>query len=580
MSPPDKANVITFVEGKTAKPPVRKPFLRKYGGTILLLVALAVAALGWSALTPSLMGDEWLYLSDYIHNGKLGCPDLSIGARPFGLCWMAMVYRLVGMSVFGYHAFGIIMNLLSALLLLATLDVLLPDWAAYNGAVAALYLVLPADMTRTWLTGNIVQGTAIFLLAAYFMARFWRDGRWWAWIAGIFAVAIALGIYEVTLGALIALSGLAFLFGRHRSWPQRLGLLTPALIAIGFGLWRWQWQRTVGYAFGHEISRATTSPQALIYRLWFGARYVMGEAWSTTVLELQPFVSGDGRIARVAGLGVVIGLVALAILIAYWLSRKTHRFGSAAARKDAGTGEILDLIIAGAVGLVIVVAGYFPIIVAISPGTGYTASRAHQLPSVGAALFICAVLFGASQWLGRSPQRTRFIALAGLTPLLIIGAIGHITVTHQLRQAWTEQKMIWHSLFAQAPNIADGTHVLILLEGYDDPGRGPRPIISGPWGLSGALQLLYGKDALSASFTTDPPSQAWDIVDNLELIERDGSVRKIPAAETLFFIFSRDEQGLVQVKEVEKNGKTLLLGPDRIIPTPTDRTEWRWLVAD
>lgn len=560
--------------------PTQKPFLKKYSGTILFLALLAVVTLGWTALTPSVMGDEWIYLVDHIRNGGPSCPELAIGARPLSTCWMAFVYRLVGTSAGGFHAFGIVMNLISALLLLATLDILLPDWASYNGAVVALYIVFPADMTRTWLGGNVVIGSALLLLVAWPMARFWRDGRWWAWLAGMVAVAINLGFTEVMVGALIALSGLAFLFGRHRTWLQRLGLLAPAIAAAGFSLWRWSWQQSVGYAYGHDVGHVTTSPLLLLYRLYFGARYLLGESWTTTILELQPFMPIDGRVARVLGFVILIGLVTLAILLARRISRNSHRFDPVAVRQDVGIGETLDLLKAGLTGLVLLAAGFVPIILAIGTGTGYTGSRAYQIPSIGASLVICAVLFIVSLRLERTPSRARFIALAGLVPLLVVGITGHIMVTRQLREAWAEQKLIWNSLFEQAPDIVDGTHVLVLLDGYDIPGRGPRPMISGPWGISSALQLLYGKDGLSASFVPASPSRTLSIGDGDLLVFENAEYTNFPAAETLVFVFNRADQELVQLKELENNGKVISLGTDRIIDAPAAESEWRRLVTD
>lgn len=571
-----------YIEEQTASP-AGDSFLRKYSGTLLVLVLLAIAMLGWAALTPSVFGDEWIYLVDHIRDGGPACPELAIGARPLSTCWMAFVYRLVGPNAGGFHAFGIVMNLISALLLLATLNTLLPKWASYNGAVVALYIVFPADMTRTWLGGNIVIGAALLLLVAYPMARFWRDGRWWAWFAGMIALAINLSFSEVMVGAIIALSGLAFLFGRHRTRLQRLGLLAPAITAMGFSLWRWNWQQTVGYAYGHDISRVALSAPVLISRLYMGTRYLLGEAWAMTILSLQPFLPADGRVARVLALGFLIGLVALAMLVAKRISRNSRRFDSSAARQDVGMGETLDLLKAGAVGLVILAAGYFPIFLAIGAGTGYTGSRAYQIPSIGASLVICAVLFGVSQWLARTPARARFIALAGLVPLLAVGVAGHVMVTQHLREAWAEQKLIWQSLFEQAPDIAEGTHVLVLLEGYDDPGRGPRPMISGPLGISAALQLLYGKDEdeLSASFVPAPVSRTLSIGDEGKLLVYENArYTDFSAAETLVFVFTRADQELVQLRELENDGEVLSLGPERIIDAPAAQSEWRWLVAD
>lgn len=559
--------------------PVEKPFLKKYLGAILLLASLTVAAYGWAALTPSIFGDEWGYLATYINAGAPAYPEGDVAVRPFGLSWLALTHRLVGANMSGYHLFGALINFISALLLLVTLDILLPGWPAYNGAVAALYLVFPADVTRLWLAGNTAYGSSAYLAAAVLMALFWRDGRWWAWLAGMLLSLIALGTYETGIGVMMALSGIAFLFGRHRTWPQRLGLLAPALAAVAFAAARWQWQLAQGSAFGHSTGNVATSPLILLYRQFVGARYILFRAWRDVVLGWLPLTAKDGFVALTAALAVLVGLVAAAILIAHRISRNSGRFDPADGREVPDAGRARSLAIAGAVGLLIMAAGYVPIITVINPGPEFEVSRSHHLPGIGAALFIGAVLFGLGWWLGDTPKRARFIALAGIAPLLLLGVAGQLVVARQTNQSWADQKLIWRSLIEQAPDIAPGTHILLLLDGYDHPGKGPRPIISGPFGATAALQLLYGRDELSGTFVVGGPSQALD-TDGDELIVNSYRTFRYPAAETLVFSFSRTDRELVQVEKVEKNGEVLSLGLGRILDTPAIETDWRWLVAD
>lgn len=568
-----------YVEDQQAAP-ANKTFLRKYPLTILLLAALTALAYGWAARTPSIFGDEWGLLSTYINLGAPAYPEGDVAVRPFGLSWISIVHRLVGANMVAYHAFAALISFVSAILLLLTLDIMLPDWAAYNGAVAALYLLFPADMTRMWLAGNVTYGAAVHLAAAVFFALFWRDGRWWAWAIGMILSAFALGAYESGMGVMLALSGLAFLFGRHRPRPERLGLLGPALVAIVYAVWRWQWQVAQVTAFGHSTSNLATSPISLGYRFLLGARYLLLTAWTDAGLTLLPFSSGNELITLAVGMLIVAALVGLALLAARQYSRRARRLDPATGRDDdAGMGRMSALVKAGAVGLVVLAAGYFPTILAVTPGAEYTASRAHSLPSIGAAMLIVAILFGVGWWLGRTPARARFIALAGLAPLLVLGLVAHLSVANETRQAWAEQKMIWHDLFQQAPDIAPGTHVLLLLEGYDDPGKGPRPIISGPWGVTSALNFFYGRDKLDGFFAVGGPSQVLSIEGD-ELLVNIYRTFRFPGEETLVFVFNRADQELVQLKELKNGDEVLSLGAERIIDASAAETEWRRLVAD
>ena len=462
------------------------------------------------------------------------------------------------------------MNFISALLLLIVLDILLPDWPAYNGAVAALFLVFPADMTRTLLAGNVVFGSAVYLAAACFLAAFWRGGRWWTWIAGMLVLALALGTYEVSVGITIALSGLAFLFSKHRAWPQRIALLAPALAAGLFSIWRWVWQQTTEGAFGYVSENVTFSPAVLLERLSAGVGYVLHIAWTDTIVNLIPPPSIDGRTGRALVVILLLGLVLSAIAAAYWVIRSTAGERPAAGNESAAAGP-RAIAAAGVVGLIMVVAGYFPIILAQFPGDWYAMSRTHHASSIGASLVICSVVFGIALLVGRDRRWTAVLTVAGVAPLVALGVAAHLMVHRQTRQAWADQTEIWRTLFELAPEIADGTHVLIVLNEYNSsaiPLKGPGPFIQGDWGMNNAIRTLYGKDTLYAHFGVGWPQRIL-IPDGDTLVLTDFGERRYPAAETLVFMFGKNDRQLVQWPVLEKDGQVLPLGVDRI--TSTDR---------
>lgn len=105
-------------------------------------------------------------------------------------------------------------------------------------------------------------------------------------------------------------------------------------------------------------------------------------------------------------------------------------------------------------------------------------------------------------------------------------------------------------------------------------------MISGPWGISSALQLFYDKEELSASFVPASPSRTLSIGDGDLLVFENAKYTSFPAEETLVFVFNRADQELVPLKELENDGKVLSLGVNRIIDAPAAESEWRRLVAD
>lgn len=562
-------------EGKI---PHRTPFLRKYLGTLLFLALLATITYAGEILTPSLLGDEWGIIGDHIQGSAPPCPKLSITARTLEGCWMPSVIRLFGLNMRGFHAAGALVTLLSAVLLLIALDILIPDWPAYNGAVAIMFLVIPADMARLWLAGHIIFTTALFLLSVCFMALFWRDGRWWAWLAGMAAISLSLNYYESAIGVIIALSVLAFVFGRHQPRLVRLGFLAPAALAGLYAVWRWRWQTMVGTAYGHVTEDVTFAPGILLERFSFGYDYTLRKSWADVILDLLRVVPGEERLNLIAGTALLAVVVLVPVLIVYWMTRNSQRFAGLAGRPEEEGANPWDLAKAAAVGFVMLGAGYFPIVLAVFPGTSYSASRTHNLPTIGATMVICAGLFGLGLWLGRTPSRAKAIALAGLIPLLILGIASHMMVQRQIRQAWADQQLFWHSVFIQAPDFIDGTTILLLIDGYEMPSKGPRPFISGYWGITYAFQLLYGNTELNAEFAYVAPDQALDIDGDDLLLDYYG-LWEYPAEATVVFVFDEATRQLTHLPQLERDGVVLPLGAGRIRETPTEATEYRRLVA-
>jgi hypothetical protein len=550
-----------------------RPFLSKYGYTILLLALLAVLAYGAAATIPSLMGDEWGVLNYYIRDGGPACPDWQT-ARPFGQCWSWLVHHTAGLNFHAHHAAAVLMNFITALLLLVVLDRLLPNWPLYNGAAAAVFLIFPSDMTRTFLAGNVAYGAGTYLVSACFLAAFWRHGRWWTWIAGMIFFVYALGTYEVGIGVALALSAAAFLFGKHRTWPQRLAFLAPAAAAIIFSVWRWTWQQSAEGTFGYDSSNVVFSPSVLIERLSFGARYSLQQAWTDTVLHLFPPLATNETLRIIPVTLIFIGLVLLPILIVYLLTRDPRE-----TRPESAARDLKAVGAATLTGLLMVVAGYFPIILAQDPREWYAVTRTHHVSSIGAALVLAGIIAGVATLLARDARRTKQLALAGLIPLLALGVASHLLVITQTQRAWADQTEIWRSLFDQAPDIVDGTHVLVLLNEYNDvlPQKGPAPFIQGDWGTNNAIRLLYGNSSLYLHFGVGWPGRVLSGRGG-NIVLSDFGLREFPAAETLVYVFGKNDRQLVRIPQIEADGQMLRIGADRIITEPTQATEYRWLV--
>ena len=553
-------------------------FWQKYRISVLVLAVVSLVAYGSSAFTPSLLGDEWGILNGHISVQGIACPDWPT-PRPFGHCLLWFVHGVVGLNIYAYHAVAIIASFLSATLLLILLEQLLPSWVTFNSAVATLFLVYPADMTRTWLAGNIVYAVALYLAAACFLAAFWRYGRWMTWIAGMAILLLAVGTYEVPLGVTIAMSVGTFVWAKHRSVSHKLALLTPALVAVLFSAWRWLWQLSVGTAYGYSVEYISFSPAILISRLIYGYRVNLQWGWTSAVLSLLPPIEVSAKLAQILAILTLAGVILLPALLVSFFTRTQSVAIQTTAHNPEAYNRIRGVVKIAAVGLAALGAGYLPGILGFFPGMEYPASRTHHLPSIGAAIFICAIFFGLASLLTSDPRRSKQVALAGLVPLMLLGTASQLSVQQQVHRAWVDQKQIWQSLFGLAPDIAEGTQVVLVLTGYEQETRGPGPFISGPWGMSGALTTLYGANVLHGYFAYGSPDEVLAVRQDKLIVSYFGE-KEFPVAEAIVFVFDGARKQLVHLKALETGGRLIPLGPDRILDTPTQSTDYRWLVQD
>ena len=547
-----------------------------YRVIVLLLAVLSFLTYGTSILTPSLLGDEWGILNSYVNDGGPRCPNWQT-LRPFHHCWLWGVHHLIGLNIYAYHGAAILISFVSATLLLVFLEQVMPERIAFNAAVAALFLVFPADLSRTWLAGHIPYAIGIFIGVACSLAAFWRRGHWWTWFLGMFLLFLALGTYEFSVGVIIVLSVGAFVWPRRQSWLQRFALLAPTLVAILFSIWRWFWQTSVGTAYGHNVDNVSFSPAVLIFRLIFGYRVNLQWVWTDAILDWLPFLGQNTRTGRVLAV-VVLGALVLGLMGIINVILKRRMASNQVDEIGVDLYGVKHLMGIAGLALISLGAGYFPILLAVFPGMDYVSSRTHHLPSIGAAIFICAMLFVVARLFTRDLRRRSVLAVVGLVPLLLLGIGVHISVQQHVNRAWEDQKRVWQSLFEVAPGIVDGTQIFIIMDDYQNEGRGPTPFISGPWGMSAALNVLYGTKDVSGDFFYGSPDEILQI-DGEELSIFTYNA-KSSMVETLVFVFDGASNELTQLSGIEADGEMQFLGEGRILDNQPQGNSRRWLVQD
>lgn len=545
-----------------------------------LLGFLAFVSYGRDALDPALQGDAWGELNSYL-TGTLECPTSAwSGIRWLTYCESTIRFRLFGLNLQAHVVATILMVWGSAVLVMIALRSCLPEFGLLSLSAAACFLVYPSCFTQTWLVGNIRSGILTFLAACCLLIGYWRDGSLWKWLAGLVLLCLSFLIYEVSLGLAITLSLSGFVLARGRELVRRVTLLVPAGVAVIYAYWRWAWQVEIGGAFGHNTARVALSPETLVSRLMSGYRINLQWAWNESVRQLIPALERSGRYVNVVAT-LVLGAAVLACMLLAFLITRNRGGGRPSEVSDdvySRRAEVRGMAVVTGGGLLALGAGYIPIVTAVQPTLGFVASRANILPAAGASVLVCGMLWLVGSLVANNRRHAAQIALAGLVPLVAVGAASQWRSHMGSERAWATQKDIWHQMFRLAPDFVEGTDVVLIISGYESVTGVPRPVISGPWGFGSALNALYGKNELAGVFAYGTPEEV------LSYRKPELSVMIGPAGlefrpdETVVFVYEWSPGELRLLPSITAEGRVIPLGPERIVQVPTTGTEYRWLV--
>lgn len=185
-----------------------------------------------------------------------GLFDGSTALRFKPLHWLSLrgVYALFGLNPVAWHAFGLLLHALAAVLFLDVLRTVLRRLCPETGAGvevaawlgAALWAVHPLRVEPVaWITGSTYPLTAVFLLASY---RLYLGGRFFP--AGLLALA-AYASYPVgvTYGLWLIATDAGLLRVAparpwrvaepevRRWWLKQVAFIAPAALAVGVTVW-------------------------------------------------------------------------------------------------------------------------------------------------------------------------------------------------------------------------------------------------------------------------------------------------------------------------------------------------------
>lgn len=474
-----------------------KPPTKSYPFLGLLLLAIPVNFLAHGLYyAPALFGDDWSIIESIKAPLEVSWINFA-DRRPFVRLPFFIHSTLFGLNINAHYLLLWLLHLAAAVLFYKIISHLPFKRSSELGVAAALlFLIYPSDYTHMWLSMTGIYYVIVFtLIFAYFLLKFAQGGGWGYFLASVCILGFSLEIYEMQLGLVCAWSLLLWGFYRKQSWPRRFSLLVPILVSGIFTIWR-----TLGYQMvgidDANLSVMDLSLSVLLSNLIYGYKISLGFGWTFPLLKLLPFLGGHKQafLLLCSSLMVLWSILAILCRPREWL-KKFSPFVLKSAFE-----LIRPFVGIAFCGLILIGAGYIPLLAVRGPSLVGHLSRSNLFASLGASLVVAAVLMAVAVLGGQNQPRSRILFAACTIPFVLLGIYTHASVQADNNRTWLEQKNIWSQLFQAAPDFADDTHVVLLLSGYADRTGNPtweRPPLKAPWEVSAALRLLYHNPTLS-----------------------------------------------------------------------------------
>ncbi len=522
-----------------------------------------VQALGWILLvaffayglfyTPALAADDWSQGIEALIYGNATWFDPT-NRRPLLYTPFLLQHTIFGFHFWAHYAFLWLINVGIAALLFKILCQIKEINRFYFPEISTLlFLIFPTVYTHMWLT--MLHGyLAMFftLTFAYFLLQYVGQKKKPGLPLALLALLLSFGLYDGQIGVVLAWVLLLLLIFRRSGGRERwIAAASAALLAISFGFWRFWGPQLLGLG-DRYLSWISISPEVLLSNLILG--YKINLVWGWTAALQQRIPLPDSITAVVFLGGVIVFSWTITSLIMRQISRRSTSYGRGPRILQSKKSVVRPYAISLAVGLGLIGAGYFPVIVAFQPNLGGLGSRYNLFASIGGAITVASLLLIASLYWTHSRRQTTALFVAAAVPLLFLGVAKQMTVQHETRTAWEEQKDIWSQLFVQAPDFKKDTMVLFVLSGFEDRfgfQNSSRTPLSSSWEASSALRLLYDRPDLTADVIF-PDAQGFiepQLLQEGVLTVDGGNIT--PYARVVAFEYAAERQELRQIFQVQ-----------------------------
>lgn len=412
----------------------------------------------------------------------------------------------LGSRLFGWHfewylLLPVLLQWANALLYWGILCMLLPERRWFALSASLLFLVFPAESTRTVLSmSNMGRAIFYYLGAVWVLLALARRPRWVWWALMPVAVLLSLLSYEQLL-PVIGLTPLA-LWG-YRSPPvsrEKVRVAAVWWLAVVVWLaWRATLIPTVGLHHCRPSCPSFTVGELVVRYLGWLRSGVLG-SWPWALAQVRAVVSLRDAGARSVPLLFSLG-VPLVVALFGWLLRPGVREREAGGRMAGDVRAYAGAMLAG---LLFAALSYIlstPLIYAPPTDNLAISSRFNGAPIVGLALALAGLLFLVARLVEEGFARVgrgrvighEWLAWGLVALLSAVGVVWHTNAVRFWIRQWEETASVWREVVSVAPDVEPDTLVVLIDPPYAMHLRGCTFI-------TGMAQNLYEDSSVVSDF--------------------------------------------------------------------------------
>ena len=439
-------------------------------GWLSAALVMTVTLLTYAPLVPSLgfYRDDWYLIWTAQARGAQGIMSLFQGDRPF-IGWLyALDYNLLGNAPLNWHVYALIIKALSALAFLWLLRVVWKERKIETTLIALLFVVYPGFYQQpnaaTFKNLLLAYGAAMASLACTVLALkvvpFFRKTT--LIVASILLAALSIFIYEALIGIeAVRLILIWYALKRDGKLTIRESLRKTIVASIPyltfaavFLFWRLFLFESTRRATNVDVVLSNFGPLSLTSVLHIAVEMILDLvetsllAWGVPFYQFSTSV-GDARITAMA-IGLALIVLSLAGAYLFLMRGQASPLGEASENPQASRDWLW-------LGAAIIFVTTLPIILAGRNVIFDIQWDRYTYQSVaGVALFMGGIVFyglkGRLRW-------------AALCLLLMSGVLTQLFSANYYRRFWRVESDAMWQLAWRAPQIEDGTTVVLVLPG-------------------------------------------------------------------------------------------------------------------